>query len=108
MIDNVGRINMRLLYSLRHWYTAMIDRKVQVKKYFHLLLHLIGVAKKANQNAVWVMSFGLEVPWAGMDVNACNYLEPKCEPEGVVTSSPINATIAYPIDINPTFPTVSI
>ena len=47
---------------------------------------------------------GLEVPWVGIDKNACNYMDPPC---GEETEDAEVRKYRFPIDCLTVYPTVS-
>ncbi len=71
---------------------------------FETELPLSGVVHEAY----WVTGAFL-LPWAGMDTDACKYLDEPCDDDGAGRrSSRRNVTLTYPMDVLEEYPPVSI
>ncbi len=64
---------------------------------------LLGDSSVDNvtQSAYWVTSFGVELPWQGLDKNVCKFAG------GMCGQTLTNVSYSYPIDILSYYPAVS-
>ena len=53
----------------------------------------------------WVTPLGVEVPWVGIDKNACNYMDPPCGGEDTEGAEVVK--YRFPIDCLKVYPRVS-
>lgn len=62
------------------------------------------------QNAVWVTSMGIHIPWAGLDTQGCKYLNGNCAQHSVIdehTGAIAPQSFNYPIEILNFYPAVT-
>ena len=56
-----------------------------------------------KQDAYWLTSWGINMPWVGLEKKGCNYLNNNCTAENVTESQ----KFSYPIHIRKEYPRVS-
>ena len=58
--------------------------------------------RKLTQEALWITNFGFQLPFAGLDLEGCKYLDHNCTAETVSDKQ----MFSYPIEIKKMYPAV--